>query len=221
MPKLLMPRDLTQRMTIPLLVALAVLFLLGPPPKVALAKEVTKTKEISEQTTLQESRSAEHISARSAGSGDVKVGRGEAIAGDAYAGGGCARAGDVTAGDCGERGSGGSREGNAGNGGPGGGASGETPPPQEDDGTTAPESTSEQTTSEATVPDGASADETTSSAGPATDDTGLCPARPPKSAARGDHRGRHRRRHRGARKARAGLRHDTPDRRGHPGDRRS
>lgn len=184
MPKLLMPRDLTQRMTIPLLVALAVLFLLGPPPKAAFAKEVTKTKEISEQTTLQASRSAEHVSARSAGSGDVKIGKGEAVAGDAYAGGGCARAGDVTAGDCGERGSGGSREGNSGNGDPGGGASGETPPPREDDGMTAPESTSEQTTSEATVPDGASADETTSSAGPATDDTGLCPARQPKNAAR-------------------------------------
>lgn len=197
-------RELPRLRTVPLLVLLALMFLLGSAVALpAFAQEDTTGTESSEQTIIQESTSsetsAEGASGKSAGAAGIKVGGGEAIAGDAYAGNGCAKAGDVTAGDCDGKGAqnGGSQDGRPGNGGSGNG--GEAAPPEEDeDETSAPESTTEESTREEPASEGTTSEgtileettlleettqgETTSSPETAPDEAPLCPTAPPEDA---------------------------------------
>jgi micrococcal nuclease len=169
--------DRPHRPTIALLVALVVLFVLGPAAGIATAQEDTSGPENSLKTVPQESTSAGSPSGKSVAPGDAKVGVGEAVARDAYAGNGCARAGDVTAGDCDEK--------------PPSGDSDNGPPnnpgrPEDDEETT--ETTASETTvfeitsEETTLLEDTTEGETTNTASPVPDETDLCPAGPPKGA---------------------------------------
>ncbi|QIN84621.1 hypothetical protein GBA63_19680 [Rubrobacter tropicus] len=169
----------SRRPTGALLLALAVLFVLGPATGIASAQEDASGLENSLETVVRDRTSAGGSSGKSGAPGNVEVGAGEATAGDAYAGNGCARAGDVTAGDCEEEAS----RGGSSNGGSSDSPSNNPGRPKDDEETIVPETTAaEVTQEETTLLEGTAEGEATSTASPDPARTDLCPIGPPEDA---------------------------------------